>query len=125
MGTDPKTAVKSRKVLKFGGQEDSEYLVPTRDIEILGDIKDLVVSLWVKGAETIMNNEIGKTIYPSTLWLSKQYPGNFIEDHRDNNELSGYRYSHSAILYLDQAQSIGILLQQYATGAQILGPHQV
>jgi hypothetical protein len=108
MGLDPNLAPRSRRVLKFGGQEDSEYLLPTRDIEILGDIKDLIISLWIKGANTIMNEtKTEKIVYPSTLWLSKQWPGNFIAPHRDNNELSGYRYSHSAILYLNKQSSGG------------------
>jgi Rps23 Pro-64 3,4-dihydroxylase Tpa1-like proline 4-hydroxylase len=100
----------SRTILKFGGKDDSEQLMDRLDIDMLGDIKNLVIGYWKKAANTIQElSKSEKTVYPSTVWLSKQLSGNFIEIHADNAAYGIDRYSYSGLIYFNKQHRGGQL----------------
>lgn len=107
VGTSSMSAPRGRLVMKFGGEEDAENLLPTSPIDELGYVKELVIGYWEKITKLINDQyNLDEEIYPSTLWLSKQYSGSVVPEHRDNNEDRNARYSHTAISYLND-QAVG------------------
>lgn len=110
IGTTSNDSKKSRTVLKFGLQKNYEHVLPVKDFNMLGEIKDLINYYWNKTAKTIEElTGAHEKVYPSAVWLSKQYPGNFIEPHKDSNKLTDYMYSYIAVLYLNKQAKGGNL----------------
>lgn len=102
MELDLNDAPRGRRVLKFGDNEDTEYLMPTLPVESLEYVSDIVFKYWRNMTKLINETyKLDKEIYPLNLWLSKQWPGSLVSEHVDENNDENAKYSHTAIIYLN------------------------
>lgn len=95
-------APRGRRILKFGDKEDNKNLISTLPIEFLEYVSDIVFRYWRDMTKLINETyKLDQEIYPSNLWLSKQWPGSIIPEHIDEDNEKNAKYSHTSVIYLN------------------------